>query len=135
MKINKSSNSLEFEFNKIYITLWQGITEIFTWKNVNWNTYQFINIEFENDIYAGVYVFTFVLLCCGIRVRVPHENKKSKEFWKTIDTRISAIKTWKTIYINEYNFIRIKEKMNCQIETKRPKQFKGYKKCYLQIGE
>jgi hypothetical protein len=75
-----------FEFkNKVTVDLWECITEIFHQKDFNWNTYQFINIEFENDTWTGAYEFTFVLLCCGLRVRIPHETEKSKKFWEKLD--------------------------------------------------
>ena len=79
MKIGKGF--IEFN-NGLMITYWQTITEIFKWRNYNWNTWQFLNIEFENDIMCGAYEFTFVFLCCAIRIRIPHQTEKSKKFLK-----------------------------------------------------
>ena len=81
MKIErKFIDSIDFEFNNgLIISFWQCLTEIFLWKKYNWNTWQFINIEFENDIMCGAYEFTFVLFCCGFRIRIPNETKQSKD--------------------------------------------------------
>jgi hypothetical protein len=93
MKIEKSHNRIIFEFKKgIIIELWECLSEIIFWKHYNWNVWQFINIEFENDIWLGGYEFSFVLLCCGIRIRIPHETKKSKMNWKKIDKGIKEHK-------------------------------------------
>lgn len=81
MKIeHRFIDSIDFEFNNgLVISLWQCLTEILLWKKYNWNTWQFINVEFENDIMCGGYEFTFVFMCCGIKIGIPHETKKSKE--------------------------------------------------------
>lgn len=94
MKIErKFIDSIDFEFNNgIIIALWQCLTEIILWKRYNWNTWQFINIEFENDIMMGAYEFTFVFLCCGFRIRIPHSTEKSIENWKKINESLNNIK-------------------------------------------
>jgi hypothetical protein len=93
MKIeHRFPDSIDFEFdNNAIISLWQCLTEVIKWKDYNWNTWQFINIEFENDIMCGAYEFTFVLLCCGIRIRIPHETDKSKKTWKEINQSMKEI--------------------------------------------
>ena len=92
MKIEKSFEHIIIEFNKGFmIELWQCLSEILLWKRYNWNTWQFINIEFENDIMCGAYEFTFVLFCCGVRIRIPHETPKSKKFWKKTKKQIKEI--------------------------------------------
>ena len=90
MKIERHGiGIIDFELkNGGIISLYQCLTEILTWKEFNWNTWQFINIEFENDIMCGAYEFTFVLMCCGIRIRIPHETEKSKTNWEKWDKEI-----------------------------------------------
>jgi hypothetical protein len=84
MKITRRFiDSIDFEFNNgLMISFWQCLTEILLWKTYNWNTWQFINIEFENDIMCGAYEFTFVLLCCGFRISIPHQTELSKKNWE-----------------------------------------------------
>jgi hypothetical protein len=92
MKIERRFiDSVDFEFNNgLIISFWQCLTEILFWRRFNWNTWQFINIEFENDIIMGGYEFTFVLFCCGLRIRIPHETKKSKKNWEEINKNIQT---------------------------------------------
>ena len=78
---------IEFK-NGVIISLWECISEIFKWRKYNWNTWQFINVEFENDTWTGGYEFTFVFLFCGIRFRISHETEKSKKFWKKVKKEI-----------------------------------------------
>lgn len=93
MKINKSKNSIFIEFNNgLIIDIWECLSEIIFFNQYNWNTWQFINIEFENDRMLGAYEFTFVFLCCGIRIRIPNETSKSKKEWQLIKSRIKEIK-------------------------------------------
>jgi len=94
MKIERRFiDSIDFEFNNgLIISLWQCLTEILLWKKYNWNTWQFINIEFENDTYTGAYEFMIILFCCGIRIRIPHETAKSKEFWQKTKHSLNIIK-------------------------------------------
>jgi len=100
MKIEKTKNSIFFEWkNGFIIDIWENLSEIIFWKRFNWNTWQFINIEFENDIRMGGYEFTFVFLCCGIRIRIPHETKKSKKQWNRIN------KSMKKIYQSCYGYV------------------------------
>ncbi len=80
------------EFNNgIIISFWQTITEIFSWRKFNWNTFQFILVEFENDIGMHAYEFTFVLLCCGIRIRIPTHPKEEHEMHKICRTSMDDI--------------------------------------------
>jgi hypothetical protein len=97
MKIERRfPDSIDFEFNNgLFIAFWQCLTEILFQKRYNWNTWQFINIEFENDIMCGAYEFTLVLFCCGLRIRIPHETKKSKKNWKQWNKEIKEIKNKK----------------------------------------
>ena len=105
MKIERRFiDCINFEFNNgLMISFWQCLTEIFLWKTYNWNTWQFINIEFENDIMCGAYEFTFVLMRCGFRIRIPHETEKSKENWKKWEKEIDEIKSYPTF--TERDFI------------------------------
>jgi len=96
MKIEKTESSICFEFNNgIIIEIWECLREIIFWRRYNWNTWQFINIEFENDIQCGHYEFTFVLMCCGIRILIPNETKKSKKFLEELNQQVEDIKSGK----------------------------------------
>lgn len=94
MKIERRFiDSIDIEFNNgLIISFWQCLTEILLWKRYNWNTWQFINIEFENDIMCGGYEFSFILFCCGLRIRIPHETEKSKVIWKKWNKEITEFK-------------------------------------------
>jgi hypothetical protein len=96
MKIERRFiDSIDFEFNNgLMISFWQCLTEILLCNRYNWNTWQFINIEFENDIMCGAYEFTFVFLCCGLRIRIPHETEKSIFNWKKWNKEIENIKSY-----------------------------------------
>jgi hypothetical protein len=100
---------IEKEFkNGFLINIWETLSEIFLWKKFNWNTWQFINIEFENDIMTGAYEIMFVLLCCGIRIRIPHETNKSKKFWKDIKQQKNYLSQSCYGYVNkkDYNLFK-----------------------------
>jgi hypothetical protein len=93
MKIeHRFPDSIDFEFNNgCVISFWQCLTEIFIWRRYNWNTWQFINIEFENDMCTGTYELTFVVMCCGVRIRIPNETEKSESTWSNINEEIKDI--------------------------------------------
>jgi len=133
MKIEKSKSQILFEFkNGIMINIWQNITEIFTWKNYNWNTYQFINIEFEKDTYLGAYEFIFVFMCCGIRIRIPVPNEKSKKEWKKMGSMLAKIKKscYGWVNGNDYRKFRTKKQSYLYIYDKKLKS--AGKKIFLQ---
>jgi len=130
MKITRQGTTLNFEFKSGgYIGIWEEWSQFFNLSKFNWCNINFITIQFESDRQCGHYEIQFVLLGLGLRVLVPNKTKKSTEFMGILDKQISDIKNWKTIYIhkNQINYT-----VPC-IYTKRPKKFKNYKKCYLQI--
>ncbi len=131
MKITKEGNTLNFEFkNGSIIALWEEWSQFIQLKKYNWCTINFITATFESDRQCGHYEIQFVLLGLGLRILIPNETKKSTEFMNMLDKQVSDIKHWKTIYIhkNQINYT-----VPC-IYTKRPKKFKNFKKCYLQIN-
>jgi len=82
----------DIEFKSgIIISIWECLSEIFKFRKFNWNTWTLIQIEFENDMWTGGYEFKFVLMCCGIRVRLPHETDKSKKFWEETEKQINKM--------------------------------------------
>ncbi len=92
MKITKSRSSLHIEFNNgIIIGMWECLSEIFFGKQFNWNIFQLINIEVENDRGMHANEFTFVLLCCGIRIRIPTHPKEEHEMYKSVRTSLDSI--------------------------------------------
>jgi len=124
MKIEKSKNQIIIEFkNGLMIDLWQCITEIFTWRKYNWNTWQLINIEIENDTWLGGLEFTFVLLCCGIRIRIPIENPKSKKNWNEINKSMKKINEscYGWIGNKEYKEFKTKKANYLLVKSKREK--------------
>ncbi len=137
MKIEKSRSSILFEWkNGFMIDLWENLSEIIFWKRFNWNTWQFINIEFENDIIMGGYEFRFVFLCCGIRIRIPHETKKSKKQWDKINRSMKRIHQSCYGWVNSkaYNNFR-KNKRTDEIEILEVANKKAYqykKKIFIQ---
>lgn len=134
MKIEKGL--IEFD-NGFIISYWQTITEIFTWRKYNWNVWQFINIEFENDTWTGSYEFTFVFLLCGICIRIPHRTKKSDEFKKRTSNSMKRIENscygWTTE--KAYNDYKSKKENVLIIWNKRkdiPEDESKFKKLFIQ---
>lgn len=133
MKIENSKGNILLEFkNGIVIDLWQCITEIFIWKKYNWNVWQFINVEFEKDTYLGSYDFTFVLLCCGIRISIPVPNKKSEEEWKKLGSIRTAIKNSCNGWVNEKSYENFRKKKIENLKVTRKRTKKNYKKIFIQ---
>jgi tyrosine-protein phosphatase YwqE len=99
MKIERTNHSIDIEFkNGNIFEIFESLTEIIFNKQYNWNTWQFINIEFENDRAMQAYEFTFVLLCCGIRIRISthpkEEHKIHKEIMKSMDILKQSCYGW-----------------------------------------
>ena len=131
MKINWKERTIEGK-NGFIIGWWQTITEIFTWKKFNWNIYQFILIEFENDIMTGAYEFTFVLLCCGIRIRIPHRTKKGDKFWKTTDSMMKKLNDSCYGWVNKKEYNDFKDKKRDWIRVTRIRELDKRKKIFIQ---
>lgn len=129
MKIQKGL--IEFN-NGIVISYWQTITEIFNWKNYNWNTWQFFNVEFENDIMLGAYEFTFVFLCCGIRIRIPHKTEKSKKEWKKLNQAMKKIEQSCDGWVNKEMYEKFRKKEGNYIQVDNVKSKRRTKKVFIQ---
>ena len=134
--MKREKGYIEFN-NGIIISYWQTITEIFHYKDFNWNTWQFLNVEFENDILMGGYEFIFVFLCCGLRIRIPHKTEKSIEEYKKLNNITKGLKNscyaWTTE--EEYNNFKSKKKTGLLLWNKRkyvPKDRSKYKKLFIQ---
>jgi len=136
MKIERRFiDSIDFEFaNGIMIGIWQCLSEILLYKRYNWNTWQFINIEFENDIVLGAYEFTFVLLCCGIRIRIPHQTKKSKKEWKKLNKSMKDIDKSCYGWVGKdwYNCFKNAKKDCVVMEVRNKKNKTHNKKIFIQ---
>jgi len=89
MKIEKGL--IEFN-NGFIISYWQQWYELFRWKKYNWNDFDLLHVQFENDIMTGAYEFTLVLFLLGITIRVPHETEKGKKFWKRTSASLKRLK-------------------------------------------
>jgi hypothetical protein len=133
MKIDKSKNMILFEFkNGLIIELWQALTEIFQSKRFNWNVWQFIMIEFENDMMLGGYEFTFVFLGCGMRIRVPHETKISKAQWKKINSQTKILDDSCYGWTSESWYQDFKNKKITNLMIYRTRQNEFRKKIFIQ---
>lgn len=136
MKITREGNTLNFEFKSgSMIALWEEWSQFVQLKKYNWCTINFITIQFESDRQCGHYEIQFVFLGLGLRILIPNETKKSSEFLGTMDEHLKDIKSWKTLWLNADTIKRLNHNWIIGIETKRPKKYKGYKKCYLQIND
>jgi len=94
MKISREFfNAIDFEFkNGLIISLYQEWYQFFDVKKFNWCDINFIHVQFEHDRQCGDYEFTFTLLGLTIRIQIPHETEKSKEFYKEMK---HSIDNWK----------------------------------------
>jgi hypothetical protein len=140
MKISREMlNSIDFEFkNGIMLDFWQEWYQFFDVKSFNWCDITFIKAQFETDRQCGDYEFTFVCLGLGVRLRIPHETEKSKAFYKEMSRSINTIKSWKSIWIERRAIDTLKRGISghyTAIYSKRPRKFKEYKRCHLQIGD
>ena len=137
MKISREFlNAIDFEFkNGLIISLYQEWNQFFNIKKFNWCDINFIQIQFEHDRQCGDYEFTFGLLGLVLRIRIPNETEKSKDFYAGLKHETDLIKTWKSVWINTEILKRLKKEKSVIIKSKRPKKFKNYKRCYLQIGD
>lgn len=133
MKTEKTYHSVDIEFkNGIIIGLWECLSEVIHWRKFNWNTYQFINIEFENDIMLGAYEFTFGLLCCGIRIRIPHETKKSKKEWEKIDLQMKKIDDYCYGWTNNREYTKFKNKQKWYLVITQKRENTKRKRIFIQ---
>lgn len=121
MKIEKSENSIWIEFsNGFCFEVWECLREIIFFRRYNWNTWQFIKIEFENDRQCGHYEFNFVFMCCGIRIMIPNPTPKSKEFLNILNKQVEDIKSGKAkLYTSEEVWGKEEEKKNGQRKTEK----------------
>jgi len=134
MKITRSSNCIGIEFkNWIYITIYEEWSQFLQIKKFNWCDITFIQAQFKLDRQRGDYELRMVFLGLGFTIHIPFESAKSKDFMETLDKRVTTIKSWKTVWIPQnYNSLG---KIAAIINFKRPKSYKGFYKCYLQIGD
>jgi hypothetical protein len=122
-----------FEFkNGIFISVWQNLTEIFKMKQFNWNTFQFILVEFENDRAMHDYEFTLVLLCCGIRIRVPVFPKEEHPIHKEVYDSLKSLKESCYGWCNTNAYKRFKNKQEDRLIVLRTRQSGIRKKIFIQ---
>jgi len=111
MKIDKSRSRIFVEFkNGVIIEIWETLSEIIFNRRFNWNTWQFINIEFENDRAMQGLEFIFVLLCCGIRVRIPTHPKEEHKIYKEVKDSMDILKNSCHGWVNKYTYSCFKNK-------------------------
>jgi hypothetical protein len=133
MKIEKGL--IEFK-NGLIISYWQQWYELFHWKKFNWNNFDILHIQFENDTWTGAYEFTLVLFLLGLTIRIPHETEKSKKLWKKISNATKKLNESCCGWVNaeEYRIFRKNKKSDeieiLEISNKKAYQFK--KKIFIQ---
>jgi len=128
MKIEKSKNRIFIEFkNGFIIDIWENLSEIIFFRRFNWNVWQFINLEFENDRAMHGQEITFVFLCCGIRIRWDTKPEKEHDVHKRVMNSMDILKNSCHGWTNtkEYNYFKNKKTQSIFIfKTRR----KGYNK-------
>lgn len=129
--MKREKGLIEFN-NGIIISYWQGLSEIIKWRKFNWNTFQFINIEFENDSWIGAYEFTLVLFLCGIRIRLPHQTKKSKKFWKKTSKIMEKLDNSCYGWVNNKIYVKFKNKKQEFMRVERIRTKHSRKKIFIQ---
>jgi hypothetical protein len=133
MKIEKTKNSIDIEFkNGIIIGIWESLSEIIFYKRFNWNTWQFINIEFENDRAMHGLEFTFVLLCCGLRIRIPTHPKEEHKIHKTVMKSLDILKESCYGWVNKQMYDKFRKKEGNHIQIDNIKSKRRNKKVFIQ---
>jgi hypothetical protein len=134
MKVEKSRSRILFEFkNGIIIDIWENLSEIIFNRRFNLNSWQFINIEFENDRAMQGLEFIFVLLCCGIRVRIPTHPKEEHQIHKTCrnaldDLRDNSCHGW----VDNKGYKAFREKKTQMITIERIRTKYNRKRIFIQ---
>jgi len=133
MKIDKSRSRLFIEFkNGFIIDIWECLSEIIFNRSFNWNTWQFINIEFENDRAMQGLEFTFVLLCCGIRIRIPTHPKEEHKIHKEVMGSMDILKQSCNGWVNKGMYKDFKNKTRNVMLVFRTRQQRSRKKLFIQ---
>ena len=134
MKIDKSRSRIFIEFkNGFIIDIWECLSEIIFNRQFNWNTWQFILIEFENDRAMQGLEFTFVLLCCGIRVRIPTSPKGEHEMHKSCRTSLDSIMNKSCHgWVNSQLYKKFQKKEINYIQVDRIRSDRRRKKLFIQ---
>ena len=133
MRLNMKECLIEFN-NGVFISYWQCLTEVFNMHRFNWSTFQFLNIEFENDRACQQYSITLVLLCCGIRLVIPVKPENEHEVHKTIRRSMSLLKRSCYGYtpIKGWNAFRKQKREAILVYRDKPKNNGPQKKLFIQ---
>lgn len=134
MKIEKDSYfGIDIEFkNGIMFCFWQEWYQFFNLKGFNWCTINFFKIEFEYDRQCGHYEFTIVILGIGFRIVIPHENNKSKEFWKKVDKSMKKNDDYCHGWVNKHTYSCFKNKSIDAMTIYRTRRKATRKRLFIQ---
>jgi hypothetical protein len=129
MKIEKGL--IEFK-NGLIISYWQQWYELFHWRKFNWNTFDFLHIQFENDTWTGAYEFTLVIFLLGLRIRIPHETEKGKKFWKKTHNTLKKLNESCYGYVDKELYKRFRNNQSNCIQIDNIKSERRSKKVFIQ---
>lgn len=131
MKINRKDCTIEFK-NGIFISYWQCLTEIFKMRKFNWSTFQFLNVEFENDRACQHYSLSLVILCCGIRINIPFTPEEEHEVHKEINDVLSGLKNSCYGWTDNESYEAFRKKKEVHLTLWAKKSLGGKRKVFLQ---